>query len=76
VSKSDNGKHPRVRLKIIPTPGRRPAVSAPPILVASTHTTDYICGNCEANLMHAEEGQVYNLVIHCVNCGLYNTTDA
>jgi hypothetical protein len=27
-------------------------------------------------LLHAEESQVHGLLIHCKNCGAYNTTDA
>jgi predicted RNA-binding Zn-ribbon protein involved in translation (DUF1610 family) len=56
-----------------PTTGR--AVSAPPILNASDHTVDNTCENCGAVLLHAEEGQVHNLLIHCLECGSYNSTD-
>jgi predicted RNA-binding Zn-ribbon protein involved in translation (DUF1610 family) len=68
--------HPRCSLKLIPTPGTGHTVSAPPILKASDHTTDFACGRCGTVLMHAERGQVHNLMIHCVECGSYNTTDA
>jgi hypothetical protein len=27
-------------------------------------------------LLHAEDGQVHNLVIQCAGCGSYNTTDS
>ena len=53
----------------------RRAVSAPPILVASTHTVDYCCGSCGAVLLHADVGQVHGLLIHCTWCGSYNSTD-
>jgi hypothetical protein len=66
----------RESLKLIETPANRPAVSAPPVLIASTHTIDYCCGRCGTALMHAEDGQVHNLVIHCTVCGSYNTTDS
>jgi hypothetical protein len=69
-------QHPKIRLKTVPTSFRGPAVSAPPVLIASTHTIDYGCGICGAVLMHAEAGQVHNLVIHCTLCGNYSTTDA
>jgi DNA-directed RNA polymerase subunit RPC12/RpoP len=49
--------------------------SAPPVLIASTNIVDYICGDCGAVLMHAEQGQVDNLVVHCTECGSYNSTD-
>ena len=71
-----NQEHPRVALKLIPTPWAQHIISAPPILIASTNTVDYVCGDCGAVLMHAERGQVHNLVIHCTGCGSYNSTDA
>ena len=51
-------------------------VSAPPVLIASTHTIDYVCAGCGVVLLHAEDDQVHNLVIHCMECGSYNTTDS
>ena len=68
-------EHPRVPLRPIPTPRAQHIVSAPPLLIASTNTVDYICGDCGTVLMHAEDGQVHNLVIHCTECGSYNSTD-
>jgi hypothetical protein len=67
--------HPRVTLRIIRTPWAHHIVSAPPVLIASTNTVDYVCGGCAAVLMHAEPGQVHNLVIHCTGCGAYNSPD-
>jgi predicted RNA-binding Zn-ribbon protein involved in translation (DUF1610 family) len=64
-----------IRLKIIAAPAVGPVVSAPPVLKASDHTVDYTCGNCGALLMRAEEDQVHNLHIHCLECGSYNSTD-
>jgi hypothetical protein len=49
----------RENLTIVELPRGRRAVSAPPILVASTHTVDYCCGNCGAVLLHADVGQVH-----------------
>jgi hypothetical protein len=51
------------------------ALDAPPILIASTNTVDYCCGNCPTVLMHADDGQVYNLMIRCTVCGSYNLTN-
>ena len=45
-------------------------------LEASSHTVDYLCGNCETVLLHAEAGQVHNRFIKCTKCGSYNATDA
>jgi predicted RNA-binding Zn-ribbon protein involved in translation (DUF1610 family) len=66
----------RENLTIVELPKSRSAVSAPPILVASTHTVDYCCGNCGAVLLHADVGQVYGLLIHCTGCGSYNSTES
>jgi len=66
----------KVSLKIIVKPMSGPVVSAPPILIASTHTVDYTCGFCGAVLMHAEADQVHNLVIHCTECGAFNATES
>ena len=65
----------REKLQLIELPPGRVAVSAPPVLVASTHTVDYCCGSCEAVLMHAEAGQVHNLIIHCTQCGSYSASE-
>ena len=68
--------HPKVSLKVVSAPTSGSVVTAPPVLVASTHTVDYGCGTCGAVLMHAEAGQVHNLVIRCTECGGCNSTDA
>jgi hypothetical protein len=68
--------HPKVPLKAIARTWQGPAVSAPPVLIASTHTIDYGCATRGALLLHAEDGQVHNLVIHCTECGGYNSTDS
>lgn len=65
----------RESLKVVDAPSSGHAVSAPPILIASTHTIDYCCGHCGEVLMHADDGQVHNLLIHCAACGKYNSTD-
>jgi predicted RNA-binding Zn-ribbon protein involved in translation (DUF1610 family) len=49
--------------------------SAPPVLNASNHTTDFCCCNCGAVLMHAEADQVFGLTIQCTKCGSFNSTD-
>ena len=68
--------NPRVGLELIPTPSPDVHfVSAPPVLIASSHTIDYVCGKCSTVLLHAESGQVHGLIIHCTACGSYNSTD-
>ena len=66
---------PVVALKVVPNASTGHYVSAPPVLIASTHTIDFTCGSCGAVLMHADKGQVHGLVIHCTSCGVYNSTD-
>jgi hypothetical protein len=50
--------HRKISLKVISA-----VVSAPPVLKASDHTIDYACGNCGTVLLHAEDGQIHNLVL-------------
>lgn len=73
---NESSQHPKISLKVIPAPSIGAVVSAPPVLIASAHTVDYTCGNCRTVLLHAEDGQVHNLVIRCVQCGSYNATEA
>jgi transcription elongation factor Elf1 len=68
-------ENPRVPLKFVSTPSTRHAVNAPPLLIASSHTTHYTCCSCGTVLIHAEVGQVHNLLIHCSVCGSYNEID-
>jgi hypothetical protein len=75
MSAPQKPSNPIKRLKVIPAPGIGAVVSAPPPLIASIHTVHYTCGHCGAVLMHAEDGQVHNLIIHCVACGSYNATE-
>jgi predicted RNA-binding Zn-ribbon protein involved in translation (DUF1610 family) len=67
-------RNPIVPLKVVPNASTGHYVSAPPILLASTHTIDFTCGACGTILMHADHGQVHSLVIHCRSCGAYNAT--
>jgi hypothetical protein len=67
-------EHKKKPLTVVSAPPTGHVLHAPPVLVASTHTVDYTCGHCGAVLMHAEEGQVYGLLIRCASCGSYNAT--
>jgi predicted RNA-binding Zn-ribbon protein involved in translation (DUF1610 family) len=67
--------HRRISLKTVPAPTSGSAIDAPPILNASDHTVDFVCGNCGAVLLYAEQDQVHNVTIHCVVCGSYNSTN-
>jgi hypothetical protein len=68
-------QNPRVALILVTAPGFRPAVSAPPVLIVSTHTIDFTCGKCDTVLMHAEVDQIHNVLIRCTQCGSYNATE-
>jgi hypothetical protein len=65
----------RIALTLVGSPAAGHVISAPPVLVASEDTVDYTCGKCGIVLMHAELGQVHNLLIRCTECGAYNSTD-
>jgi predicted RNA-binding Zn-ribbon protein involved in translation (DUF1610 family) len=65
----------QISLRVVDPPALGPVVSAPPVLSASDHTIEYTCGHCGAALLHAEQGQVHSLTIHCTQCGCYNRTD-
>jgi hypothetical protein len=65
--------HQKKKLRRNDAPKVGAVVTAPPILIASTHTVDYTCAYCDTVLMHAEDGQVHSLIIHCTRCG-YNAT--
>ena len=67
--------HTRFSLKLATLPFVGSVIEVPPILNASDHTVDFVCGNCETLLMHGERGQVQNVTIHCLVCGSYNTTN-
>ncbi len=64
----------RISLKVVAAP-TGDSLEAPPVLMASDHTIEYLCGTCGVVLMHAEDHQVYNLVVHCTACGGYNATE-
>ena len=65
----------KVSLKAVNAPAIGVVLPAPPVLTASDHSVDYVCERCSTILLHAEEGQVRGLLIHCTNCGTYNSTD-
>lgn len=66
----------KISLRIVTAPATGIVLDAPPVLMASDHSVDYTCGRCGTTLLHAEENQVHGVLIRCVPCGLYNSTDA
>jgi predicted RNA-binding Zn-ribbon protein involved in translation (DUF1610 family) len=65
-----------IPLKVVTAPAVGVVLKAPPVLMASEHSVDYTCGRCGTILLHADEGQVHGILIHCANCGSYNSMDA
>jgi predicted RNA-binding Zn-ribbon protein involved in translation (DUF1610 family) len=65
----------KISLKVVTAPRIGLVVHAPPVLVASDHSVDYTCGHCGTVLLHAEENQVHGVLIHCTNCGSYNSME-
>ena len=66
----------KIPLKIVTAPAIGVVLEAPPVLIASEHSVDYTCGGCGTIVLHADEGQVHGVLIRCVNCGSYNSTEA
>ena len=48
---------------------------APPALEMPNPTVEFKCGNCGAVLMRGDEDKIYPLVVLCISCGSYNSTD-
>jgi predicted RNA-binding Zn-ribbon protein involved in translation (DUF1610 family) len=65
----------KISLKVIAAPATGAVLDAPPILHGADQSVDYTCGQCGTILLHAEENRVHSIVIHCGNCGSYNSTD-
>jgi predicted RNA-binding Zn-ribbon protein involved in translation (DUF1610 family) len=65
----------KISLQVVHAPATGTVLEAPPVIKASEHSVDYTCGHCGTILLHAEEGQIHGVLLHCLNCGLYNSTD-
>ena len=76
MSESQMSPHARVSLKWVECPKVGAVVTAPPVLIASTHTFNFCCAHCATVLMRAEAYQVHNVLIKCTVCGSHNSTDS
>jgi hypothetical protein len=63
-------------LKVVPAPLIEGVPKAPPLLEAHSPTIECQCGNCGAVLMRGDKSKAYPLIILCISCGSYNSTDA
>ena len=63
-------------LRVVPAPLIEGVPRAPPVLEALNPTVECKCGNCGAVLMRGDESKKYPLMILCISCGSYNSTDA
>jgi len=61
-------------LKIVPAPLVKVA-SAPPVLEGYGPRAEYSCGNCGAALMRMDPSKPHILVVHCIACDAYNSTE-
>ena len=62
-------------LKVVPAPLVIGVPKAPPVLEELNPTVECKCGNCGAVLMRRDEGKAYPLMVLCISCGSYNSTD-
>ena len=67
---------PQRTLKVVPAPLVEGVPTAPPVLEALNPTVELKCGNCGAVLMRVDRSKTYPLMIHCISCDSYNSTDA
>jgi predicted RNA-binding Zn-ribbon protein involved in translation (DUF1610 family) len=65
----------KISLRVISAPASGLVLDAPPILKEIDRSVDYTCGSCGTILLRAEENRVHSVLIHCGNCGSYNSTD-
>jgi hypothetical protein len=63
-------------LEVVPAPLIEGVPSAPPALEVPNPTIEFKCGYCGAVLMRGDEGRVYPLIVLCISCDSYNSTDA
>jgi predicted Zn finger-like uncharacterized protein len=61
-----------IKLKAIPPPSIGYATSAPPPILVTPDANQYVCGNCSAVLMIADDDEVNGVIVRCRECGRYN----
>jgi hypothetical protein len=67
---------PQRRLKVVPAPLIEAVPTAPPVLEEPNPTVEFKCGNCDVVLMRVDGSKAYPLMVHCISCDSYNSTDA
>ena len=63
-------------LKVVRAPLIETVPTAPPALEAPNPTVECKCGNCGAVLIRGDENKAHPLMVLCISCGSYNSTDA
>jgi hypothetical protein len=48
-------------------------IVAPPTLILAIDGNEYLCGYCRTLLLVAKSPELGGAVVHCQNCGRYNT---
>jgi hypothetical protein len=67
----------RWTLRVVPAPLIEGVPKAPPVLETTTNpTVECKCGKCGAVLMRGDKSKARPLMVHCVSCSSYNSTDA
>src|SRR4051812_38702177 len=62
-------------LRVVPAPLVETVPTAPPALETPNPTVECKCGNCGAVLMRVDGNKARPLMVHCISCGSYNSTD-
>ena len=71
-----SARSPQRTLKVVPAPLVETVPTAPPALETPNPTVEFKCGNCGPVLIRGDEGRVYPLMVLCISCCSYNSTDA
>ena len=67
--------HTRVSLRLVEAPKIGAVVTVPPVSSPASTPSIVAALTAPPALMHADAGQVHDLLIKCTACGGYNSTD-
>ena len=66
----------KIPLKVVTAPAIGVVLEAPPVLVASEHSVDYVCAVAPPFYCMPTRDKLMGSLIHCAKCGSYNLTEA